>query len=342
MLSTILLILETIKNVGYFSIYLSINTGKLIVTGVLAICDILNKTLHTLWTLCVILNEDLLVFLSDLWSRICLLCGACNTLVEYCGEIVFGIFLGIKNVIFGAGSIITGTIDSILDVITKLGTGFANVIANIKYLVVLFGSGVWFVATLIPVFLVYLLMLVPYYCGRAVEEIKLLATSCLTQLHVGVTNLLNFIIDVPGEAVAGLLVCLCLIYVLIKFQITVYGFLKKITRQLLVALRAKLNRLKTVVWTNRRIQMASSTNTNFSTVTKETTSSSVMRKRIKTVYSEDSRLCVVCMERNKCVVSMPCRHMCTCQKCNTILELYNRNCPICRSKVTYRIHVYAE
>lgn len=336
MLSTILLVLETIKNVAYFSIYLSINTGKLIVSGVLAICNILNKTVHTLWTLCVILNEDLLVFLSDLCSRICVLCGACNTLAEYLGEFMFGIFSVIRNVTLGAGSIITGTIDNVLDVIVKLSAGFANLITNIKHLVVLFGSGVWFVVTLIPVFVVYLLMLVPYYCGRAAEEIKILFSTGLTQFYICVTNLINFVIDVPSEAVAGLLVCLCLVYVLIKFQMIVYTFLKKITQKLLIVVRAKLNQVKTAMWTNR-IQIASS-----SAVTKETVSSSVLRRRIKTVYSEDNRLCVVCMERNKCVVSMPCRHMSTCQKCNSILELYNRNCPICRSQVLYRIHVYAE
>ena len=59
----------------------------------------------------------------------------------------------------------------------------------------------------------------------------------------------------------------------------------------------------------------------------------------KTVADEDEEMdtdCVVCMDKPKNTVLMPCKHMCVCPACAASLE----TCPMCRATVESRINVY--
>lgn len=54
---------------------------------------------------------------------------------------------------------------------------------------------------------------------------------------------------------------------------------------------------------------------------------------------KEQRLCVVCQERDKCVVLLPCRHMCLCEPCSQHTEL--KDCPLCRESILHRIGVFS-
>ena len=49
-------------------------------------------------------------------------------------------------------------------------------------------------------------------------------------------------------------------------------------------------------------------------------------------------LCIICVERVKCVVLQPCNHLCLCQECERRLPY--RICPICRRRVARAVRVY--
>lgn len=57
----------------------------------------------------------------------------------------------------------------------------------------------------------------------------------------------------------------------------------------------------------------------------------------------EDKLCVVCQDREKCIMILPCRHLCICQDCQAPL-LKSRNgvpiCPICRKLIRQTIKVY--
>lgn len=55
--------------------------------------------------------------------------------------------------------------------------------------------------------------------------------------------------------------------------------------------------------------------------------------------SQVSDLCCVCLALSKCIVLLPCRHMCLCEKCgsNTSKIL---SCPICRHEIVSRLQVF--
>mmetsp|Transcript_20806 Transcript_20806/g.43465 ORF Transcript_20806/g.43465 Transcript_20806/m.43465 type:complete len:97 (+) Transcript_20806:72-362(+) len=63
----------------------------------------------------------------------------------------------------------------------------------------------------------------------------------------------------------------------------------------------------------------------------------VIRNRATEGRSE--KLCCVCMEKERQVLLMPCRHLCVCRGCSEDARLLD--CPICRSDISERMVVYS-
>ena len=53
-------------------------------------------------------------------------------------------------------------------------------------------------------------------------------------------------------------------------------------------------------------------------------------------------MCAVCLgPRTTTIMTLPCRHAKTCQKCMDIMEKSgDKKCPICRDEITQRIPIY--
>lgn len=56
------------------------------------------------------------------------------------------------------------------------------------------------------------------------------------------------------------------------------------------------------------------------------------------VGEANDMLCIICVERTKCVVLQPCNHLCLCQECERRLPC--RICPICRRQVVRTMRVF--
>ena len=55
----------------------------------------------------------------------------------------------------------------------------------------------------------------------------------------------------------------------------------------------------------------------------------------------EDKLCVICQDFEKCIMILPCRHLCICQNCSEPLRrLGNNVCPICRKNVRQTIKAY--
>ena len=54
----------------------------------------------------------------------------------------------------------------------------------------------------------------------------------------------------------------------------------------------------------------------------------------------EDKLCVICQDKEKCIMILPCRHLCICQDCQGPLQLQNNHCPICRRLVRQTIKAY--
>jgi len=54
----------------------------------------------------------------------------------------------------------------------------------------------------------------------------------------------------------------------------------------------------------------------------------------------EDKLCVVCQDREKCIMILPCRHLCICENCQVPLRTHRNTCPICRRGVKQMIKAY--
>jgi hypothetical protein len=52
--------------------------------------------------------------------------------------------------------------------------------------------------------------------------------------------------------------------------------------------------------------------------------------------SDDRKICVVCLDKPKCMLFLPCKHLAVCQDCAGRV----RDCPVCRTRVQNTIHIY--
>lgn len=65
----------------------------------------------------------------------------------------------------------------------------------------------------------------------------------------------------------------------------------------------------------------------------------------KQLYQEleeerESRLCVVCQDEVKCVILLPCRHLCLCDACTFAITRRREGCPVCRQRIRETMKVF--
>ena len=52
---------------------------------------------------------------------------------------------------------------------------------------------------------------------------------------------------------------------------------------------------------------------------------------------DDDDMCIVCMERERSVVLMPCRHIVMCAECGHHVVSLKNGCPMCRQEICSHI-----
>jgi len=54
----------------------------------------------------------------------------------------------------------------------------------------------------------------------------------------------------------------------------------------------------------------------------------------------EDKLCCICQDQEKCIMMLPCRHLCICSSCQEPLRTHRNTCPICRKPVKQMIKAY--
>lgn len=64
----------------------------------------------------------------------------------------------------------------------------------------------------------------------------------------------------------------------------------------------------------------------------------MLRESLRILEEEetDRALCVVCLEKHRAALFLPCRHMVSCEVCYLVLL----DCPVCRKRITHKIPVF--
>jgi len=54
--------------------------------------------------------------------------------------------------------------------------------------------------------------------------------------------------------------------------------------------------------------------------------------------NREENLCKICFERNKCILTLPCKHISMCDVC---ADMVNDVCPICRTTIDSKMKVFS-
>ncbi|ENN73548.1 uncharacterized protein LOC109541831 [Dendroctonus ponderosae] len=323
MLETLVSLVNVLKTWCFHILYGSYKTGHFLVKSFgLALQHLLGFGAQC-FNVCSILWECFLIFLQDnvqiLHQGFIFLSDSLDVVLKVIGSLCCKLYILYHSVTTLTVSVCSAVISGITATIAGVG----YVIVFVKKLFILFGSGVWFLITLLPLMIVYICKLVSAFIQQLVQETRAMFHSGLSASKLAIKDGVNFIVDVPIQSAIGIAVGLSLLYVLSQC----YRLLaRKITRNVRELRRWRQRPRASVAEPLRAPQVAplpspKSRQSNFD-------------------LEADSKVCVICQERNKCVLLLPCRHVCLCTLCTRELKSYGNICPICRSTINRTMKIY--
>lgn len=335
MLSSLIYIFNLIRDVSYFGFVLSYKTGQLIIYCLNIVFEILMQINKNVGTLLRILLEDFYVFLCDVGQRIVNIVTIISSVFQNIVHFINTVIESIKFILSGIAFIVTVINNVIFGGISKIVSGIGQAFIAVKQFIVLLGASIWFTVTFIPLCIVYICTVSAYYLGCLLNETTKFIIDGITNSRNLINNLYEFVTDVPVESIAGLVTGACIMYVVIKFHILLYHKIisaLELIRHTIHRLRARfLTRFRRL----RPVQQQISSESEEIESSDESTQESDMN-----CSESENRMCIICQERNKCILMLPCRHVCLCNVCNSRLRNYNRSCPICRSFVERTMKVF--
>lgn len=326
MLQTLLAVVNFIKTVVYHSFLLSWKTGRFIITTGRLILTWLTAGVDYLFEAIKVLLEDFHPFACDIVGHLHLFLRGILCVIDGCFSFLQIASNAISEVINGAVSGAVHTYNEIANGFLSVAGVVVQVFAFAKRILILFGSGVWFLVTLLPLSVVSLVIYSTYCLGLLLEETKNLTTTFLEKINNVIVDVYVFVTDVPLESLAGLVVGVCLIYILVQFHMELYGFLQQ---KFHVFVELARRNLFTFRWNFPKLSLTRR-------ISQESTSVS------ETEETEDSeeKNCVICQERVKNMLLLPCKHVCLCTHCEVRLKNYGYKCPVCRTHVHRTMKVF--
>ncbi|XP_074032990.1 uncharacterized protein [Leptinotarsa decemlineata] len=332
MLETVIPCIELFKVIIYYAFYWSSNIGKFLVEIVIESLGLLVTSIRILTNLFFVLTESLGIFCRDVVQLLLSLLG-----------LLMQFYKQTENRVIWTQHKINSTVDQISLSISSfwilLNNGFGSIFSTIgeiflfcKHVVVLFGSCVWFVVTFIP----FSIWNFVFGINNFLEELHKTTFDLTRNSAVYFKNCFIFLTDIPAEAAIGLLFAASLVYIFSQFYIVIFSYLYRHTRSIALSIYRKFRRR------SRRVQRQVIQQRNSQVVPRkrpEIRSELNLSHRSKEDGAEEV-FCIICQERLKCILVLPCRHVCMCSECNSRLQLYNNTCPICRNNIESTMKIF--
>lgn len=350
--------LRTVGQLAYYLLVLSYNIGKILVELLKIIISFLNVSWKGLLKFFNVFYEDYLVFSNDLNFYI----SSIFKQIQITGfTAITKSYSGVTYLMKEVAYIFTTGHVKLSNFGNFLVSSFLWIIDFLKKFSILIGNGVWFLLTLLPNFILFLL--------KIVQEIILLTVNFIVRIvlhfYETLTKLffasINYFKDVPLQAVCGILA----IYVVYYNAHIFKAILKFIGRKLKLVLRRIAFKIRDYLIvryalvleyirrtgtrtriiaqppTNQSSRPLNSSNSSCSPSPRQSTTRK--RKSYQNISNgklKDSNLCIICQDRDRCVVLFPCRHLCLCMECATEISSYQNDCPLCRTRISQKINVF--
>jgi hypothetical protein len=163
------------------------------------------SVLGTIFDVLKVLYEDYCIFVLDVFHKGKYVARVLASVVEWLIKTVYSWWEITKTIFLEIYEFMLLTLDVACLGVTKVTQCVANVPEVLKNFVTLIGSGIWLALQLIPLGFVYISSMCIFLIGRRCEEIISIAESMFRGSLGLVYGIIRFLLDVPFEAQAGLI-----------------------------------------------------------------------------------------------------------------------------------------
>ncbi|XP_073822187.1 uncharacterized protein [Musca autumnalis] len=315
--------MHLLHKISVFILSTGYHTGRTIFLILLKICHFIRDLFAAL----IVIGEELYNFLCELNASV-------SAVSHYVRTSANG---GVSSVI-DAGLIFCRHLSKFFSntrihsklLATKLGSFVCDFFELLRNALLLIADCVWWLITLVPRILLYLLIAV----GDAIVAI---ITTIRKAIVYSVTVVIEDIFRIT-IAVTVLIVVWHNKRRLALFVIRSIRYLKDI----LVLFYRRLILLYNRLFRRQRRNPSLNGQPQNSTPTR----SRLPRQSVSPATSEKSidthQRCVVCRDRPKCVLLLPCKHLCLCDECADYILFsgQRQTCPLCRTNIVHSMSVY--
>lgn len=263
----------------------------------------------------IVYEDNVSIFTEDLpnlYSRIC-------EEIYHPWLCLHGIMVGMCNETVNSWNLLNNNIK------WSFGVAFmmtSEVLHMVKNSVICLGDTLWFVLTFVPVHLPYLVKLV-----------RDIIINFLIEAYMELLKVINFLSDIPLESFLGIISAIIIIRSCIYFREAITYHVKNfywiVLRKFLYLYHTMYN-----YFTNSHVRL----------VTQIMRNQAPLRNEGAHIPNDNEdavdTLCVICQERQKRVLTLPCRHVCLCAECCVRLYTVEGKCPICRTFIYHSFPVY--
>lgn len=296
--------------------------GQLIVATLTGITNTVSNIFEKLMLFLQILYEDNNILFSEEIPSFF------NDVAETLGIQLNGILNGFGIILIDVSKKLDAVIDAGKYTTDLIVVVLSEVLFLLKDATIFLGNALWLIITFLPVHL-------PQLLQASFKCVKNILFKFIVDAYMVLLKCTNFMTDVPLESFVGITSAIIIVRLCIHFRAAILSQLIEVYWLLLRKLFYLYYTLYNYV-TDSEVRviahMASgqdiaARNTNFSA------------SEVDDDGGAES-LCIICQERQKCVLTLPCRHVCLCAECCRRLYGYQRTCPICRTFIYHSVTVY--
>ncbi|KAM3964295.1 uncharacterized protein ACR2FA_001787 [Aphomia sociella] len=204
-----------------------------------------------------------------------------------------------------------------------------EIICLLKNGIILLGNTLWLILTFIPVHL-------PQLLRAGFKSVNDYIVDIIVDAYMSLLNITNFLTDVPLESFIGIISAIIIVRLSIHFRETIQTLTTEFywcfVRKLMYFYYTLYN-----YFTDSEVRVITHMASGQNITSREVDFSD---NDVDDSNNPADALCVICQERQKCVLTLPCRHVCLCTECCRRLYGYQRTCPICRTFIYHSVTVY--
>lgn len=322
---------DYLRIVIYNTLFYSFKIGQFIISGFRLLVSLFLLLLKGLKLFVSALSESFSFFSEDISHALQQVAGFLSLIINEFQQLTSVIFYLTEEVLNCFVFIHTFFNDAIQNLLNLMTQGAVH----LKIVLVLLGSGVWFVVTFIPIFVYNFGVMLTECIYDMFQRTGAFILKKIINCKLSLRDFYDFVTDVPLESLIGLIVTVSLLYIFTQFYMTIFTCIYQQFSHLSFKLGRLFNhirqiRIPSINFSHNRIRR-------FPQVRRSLSSPLPQNKNL----SNDDRCCVICQERLKCILLLPCRHVCMCSECNVRFQMYDNSCPICRNHIddTMRIFV---